>query len=619
MTDQDLLRTARDVFILAEKPVQSKHRTSGDEFWSVKIAGLHAEALKEGVKDLREDLLSPSLSKQQRNALKSTALQHSVARALGARSYDHWLSDMQPFILAFLAEHGMTTPADLISWPFRPFFASKVTARDVADRLFNSGQPLPKRIYTGIDSYLFAPIFGMGDLLETVFERDMNLNLNRRLALCEKRRAEIVARAYQMREGCRLDYLDLTGRMAALNGFTGFSGAAFHLLGPNLMDPCEGAPVFRIYSSPDLTLDQRLFTLFREEIESSQVGWVDVIPLPENDRLIFLRCADGRFDWVVRDQRDEEHSSNPLYPLLAKDELPSAMDTSSLKAHLYFSTGKWREKLEHDAEVRHYQQGVTTANWPGYDRLIELELNAPRQQRGPAHEKFIPHRVMDYCLMISPLVTIRQFFELLEPDDWTEKRSKMAKRAGYEFDADLLSLNGADDPDSPAHVTWVDAIAYCRAWEVRMGLPVRLLRVVEWKQIVPRSLMENHWNDADDAAECLRWGIIDGDGVLDFEGSRHRSAPDGIMQFLPDVKRIANTEGAEFIAAKGFGEWLADVQHEKPADVQPANAPIACAATGFTVAGLGEIERELWPITDSMRRKCAKVGFRLCYVAQHDA
>ncbi len=221
--------------------------------------------------------------------------------------------------------------------------------------------------------------------------------------------------------------------------------------------------------------------------------------------------------------------------------------------------------------------------------------------------------------MVSPLVTIRQFFELLEPDYWTEKRSELAKRGGYGFDADLLSLNGADDPDSPVHVTWLDAVAYCRAWEDKTGLPVRLPRADEWKQIVPQSIMENHWNDADDAGECLRWGIVDGDGELDFEGSRHRYASDGIMQFLPNVKRIANTEGAEFIAAKGFGEWLADVQYEKPADVQPANAPIACAATGFTVAGLGEIERELWPITDSMRRKCAKVGFRLCYVAQHDA
>jgi hypothetical protein len=174
-------------------------------------------------------------------------------------------------------------------------------------------------------------------------------------------------RAEYMQDGCGLDYLDMTGRMLMLNAVSEFIGCMYNMMGSNLMEPAVGKPVMRSYnmSEEDLAFELQLFRLFRKEIEGSDDGWVDVLPVPGNANLIFLKGANGAFDWVVRDQRDKEFSSNPLYPFFNKDEVPKAMDRSKLDGHLYFATGTWAEKLEHDAESRHYAEGGTAANWPG--------------------------------------------------------------------------------------------------------------------------------------------------------------------------------------------------------------------------------------------------------------
>lgn len=82
-----------------------------------------------------------------------------------------------------------------------------------------------------------------------------------------------------------------------------------------------------------------------------------MLPFPGSDNLIFLKGADGTFDWVVRDQRDKAFTDNPLYPVFKIDELPRVFRTSRVAAHLYFGKGEWRERLEHEAETRHYAEG----------------------------------------------------------------------------------------------------------------------------------------------------------------------------------------------------------------------------------------------------------------------
>lgn len=625
MNTLDILCAKREVFVLTEKP--SADHNSSDRFWSVSLGGLHQGHLRDSVASLRKKQLPRADSKVKKGALKSVPLLDSIARALGARSYDHWLSVEQPKIVDFLSKHCLSQPKDLVTWSCAPGFSGPLTGQRIADRLFNSGLPLPKRIFTGVGSSLFAAS-GYGRL-------DINALAGRHLwrdeeryEFCLQHSDQILLRADHMKYDNGPAYLDMTGRMLMLNAVTEFIGCMYTTLGSNLMDPPAGEPVMRSYnmSEEDRSFEFKLFELFRAEIESSNDGWVDVIPVPDNANLIFLRGADGAFDWVVRNQRDGEFSSNPHFPFFTKGELPTAMDESSLQSHLYFSIGKWPEKLEHDAETRHYEMGGNLADWPGYAKLIQRELVAsagyriPRAHAGPAADHFLPHRLDDYCLMVSELVTIDEFSAFEDSADWSRIREARACKAGYAIDG--LSGMNEDHGSLPVSVTWLDAVAYCKDYERRTGLPVRLITVDEWQQIAPpspedfskveltRSILVKPGELPDDPIYAqMRWGVVGGDGRLG-GNSVHCHHPEGILRYVSDLKWVASSEGTRFLCASGIGEWLADFQN--------GFAPFACSATHQSLLG-GPIERNMHPVQMTMKYKGGKVGFRLCYVSRLDA
>lgn len=624
MNMSDLLRASRDIHVLAEKP--NTEDGGSERFWAMRLEGLHHEHIRGAVDELRSRWPRP-IPKHVARSVKSVALQDSQARALGAKSYSHWREVEQQKIADFLSEHGLSVPSDLIEWPYSPRGVGVLTARQVADRLFNSGLPLPKRIFTGVGSCLFAPrAYGRQD-----FDQAAGCTYwtdQQRYAFCKQHEDEILLRAEYMEDGCGLDYLDMTGRMLMLNAVSEFIGCMYNMMGSNLMDPALGAPVTRCYnmSADDLAFEWQLLRLFRKEIESSDDGWVEVLPVPGNANLIFLKGANGAFDWVVRDQRDKAFSSNPLYPFFSKDELPKAMDRSKLDGHLYFTAGTWAEKLEHDAESRHYAEGGTAANWPGYAKLIQRELIAslgyrsPRPATGAVSDHFIPHRLGENCLMVSPLVTIADFFEFCSRTDWGQLRQEKACKTRDKQIDDLGTIN-MDSSELPVSVTWLDAVAYCRDYERRMELPVRLLSVEDWQRIAPPPMDFSHVRTSrllivkkgempdDPIYEQLGWGILGGDGKL-AGNSAHRYRPDGSMHYGPNLKWVDNDAGLAFLSVSGFGEWLSDYRH--------GAAPAACAATGRSVVG-GSIERELYPVRMTMSYKGVKIGFRLCYVAHLDA
>lgn len=624
MNIPDLLRAPREVHVLTEKP--NTEVGGSDRFWSMRLEGLHYDHIRAAVDELRSRWSRP-IPKQIARSVKSVALQDALARTLGARSYSHWREVEQPKIADFLHEHGMSVPTDLIKWPYSPRVVGSLTARQVADRLFNSGLPLPKRLFTGVGSCLFAPrAYGRLDFDQAAgyeFWTDQQ-----RYAFCEQHEDEILLRAEYMQDGCGLDYLDMTGRMLMLNAVSEFIGCMYNMMGSNLIEPALGEPVMRSYnmSAEDKAFELQLFRLFRKEIEGSDDGWVEVLPVPGNANLIFLKGANGAFDWVVRDQRDKAFTSNPLYPFFDKGEVPRAMDQSKLDGHLYFATGTWAEKLEHDAESRHYVEGGTAANWPGYAKLIQRELIAslgyrsPRPATGAVSDHFIPHRLGESCLMVSSLVTIADFFDFCSRTNWGQIRQEKACKTIDKRIDDLGAIN-MDPSDLPVSVTWLDAVAYCRDYEARTGLPVRLMTIDEWRQLAPPPMDFSHVRSSrllivkkgempdDPIYEQLGWGIVGGDGKLG-GNSAHRHQADGSMRYGPNLKWVDNDAGLAFVSAPGFGEWLSDYRH--------GSAPTACVATGRSVAG-GTIERDLCPVRMTMSYKGVKVGFRLCYVAHLDA
>lgn len=626
MTMQDLLGAQRTTYVLAEKPGMAE--ASSMQYWYLKLDGLSQEHLKASVAHLRKEQLKSAKTKAEERTLKSTGVQDSLARALGAKSYGDWLQNEQPKINELLIKHGMTQPVDLIKWAHPPAPFGGLSARQISDRIFNSDLPMPQKIFTGVGSHLFAPSgYGRLDIDEIAGEYSEDAE---RYEFCRKRSDEILLRAEHMRGANVPAYIDLTGRTLMLNAVSEYVGCFFNMLSDNLAMPLRSPPKLTLYKAnkEEFAFQLKIFDLFREEIEQSDAGWVDVIKVPRNENLVFLKGANGTFDWVVRDQRDAVMTSNPLYPFFEKSEVPTAMDRSQIKALRFFTPGEWQEKLEHDAEERYYAEGGTPGNWPGIDKLIERELMAshrvvaPKRVSGPASNRFFSHRVGDYRLMVSSLITIDQFSSFLEETDWGRTRLERAHKAKLALERDLLSVNAGDPGDLPVSVTWLDAVAYCRDYEKRLDLPVRLLEPEEWQQIAPppsvdrsrvqrvRSITSKggEW-PIDPIYEQLNWAVVGGDGGLG-KNSAHCDGPDGALSFGPNLNWTKNSEGLSFLSVAGFSEWLAGYQG--------GFAPFAEAGRGIVADGAG-LFGSLEPAHLAMRHEGAKVGFRLCYVAHPDA
>lgn len=636
MIPQELLRANRAVYVLADKP--GIPVPFAMQYWYLDLDGLHPEQIKSSVARLRDQKLKAAKSKADKSALKATALQDSVARALGAKSYEDWLFRLHPELMRLLAEHDMTVPTDLIKWAYAPGLSGALSARQVSDRIFNSGLSRPARIFTGVGSRLFAPSgFGRHDINDIMshlqawdFIYDGIPGDDDRFAFCREHSDDVLLVADRVKYSIAPAQIPMTGRSLMLNSVSEYVGSAYNMLGDNLVVPSVAKPEFNSFrtTNEEDAFDFKIYGLFREEIERSDEGWVDVISVPGSDSLVLLKGKNGTFDWVVRDQREGPLTINPLYPFFKTDEVPTAMGDSRIAAYRYFKIGEWEEKLMHDAEKRHYSEGGDGSNWPGYDKLIEREFlsrpnfKAPSKKAGRPNERFFSHRVRDYRLMVSPLVTIDQFTSFLTDTDWARTRLERAHEVGLNLERDLSSMNAGDSGELPVSVTWLDAIAYCRDYERRSGLPVRLLEPEEWVQIAPEPtvdrsrvvpvrtlLVQTGQREIDPIYEQLKWAVIGGDGRLG-KNSADSDRPDGTFSFVTDLHWSANAAGLPFLSVAGFCEWLSGYQE--------GYAPFAEAGRGY-VSNRAGIFSWMEPAHKAMRHEGAKVGFRLCYVAHPDA
>lgn len=439
---------------------------------------------------------------------------------------------------------------------------------------------------------------------------------------CQRHAQEVVFRANRLDKWAEQtpDYLDLTGYQMLLNAFGFEAGAFFNLLGSNLVDPPSGDPIFRLYnaSQEDIATYQRLYDVFRSEIERSPHGWVEVTPFPSNENIIFLKGSDGAFDWVIRDQRDTTLSDNPYYPFLHKAELPSAIKgAEGLESHLHYQRGHWHEKLEHEAEDRHYKEGGSTSNWPGYAKLVQRELAASqnyvptKRKQGTPSAGFSPVRLNNYSLLVSQLITIEDFWRFFKVSPWQSYRNSRSKSPRSVMDMDLSSMNLSDPAYLPASVTWFDAIAYCKAYEDETCLPVRLLSIEEWRQVFGGI---SDFERPTKKPALGEWHEMLGGSSEETDYSALPRAVAGRwpepLQYVPDPVWRTTEHGIRCLYARDFGEWLQDYH--------AGNAPAVCAATEESIV-MGPLERAVLPADSTMRHKGMKVGFRMCYVSRPDA
>jgi hypothetical protein len=652
------LASVRSTFILIARP------TLPGKYWACKLPGLSRGHIAQATSQLRTDHAPSSKKLSDEPTLNTSALHKAFAEALGVGDQHKWRKTVDEDLPKFLLKHGLTIPTDLInSKSIGTKWMIHFGPREVADRIFNSRNPLPSRIYTGVNGKLFR-FMVHNDFVRQLLDTMLGKN---RLPYSSQQAVETIKRHGTEKafseKGSEHEFYDKThdGEEVlispdALLQLTWqnilLAGGPLHydagllldqhatrhrLLCDGVMGPLQEESAIHMGSSD-------VFSILRQALLDDNDGWVDVIPF--NDHLCFLKGVAGQFDWVVRDQRDALLSINPLHPILDAKELPTEQRKSFPVWYFYqkgrsfyddhLTAWEWQHKNGDlfkgvreplDMIEQHLRE-------EGIYRVVVRAQSTPTQKH--KHPAFYNHRVGALPLQVSELITAEHFLDFLHEENWLEKRADRADKANKRLD----SIDGQLlDTDLPAGVTYYDAIAYCGWLERHIGVPVRLLSAFEWASILPDQLKQRHIARLNNVSPSLgRVGmnskllreqrqakrgkrptnrvvgceymgeLMDHEGLPGLDEATYKAVP---VRFVREnVSWVKNKSGLPFLDGRGFGEWLKNYYD--------GHAPAVCAAYGRTMQDyeLGTADHAIF---STYKHHGCKIGFRVCYVQMLDS
>lgn len=553
---------------------------------------------------------------QDRKHLELTTAQNFLASKLGAKGgFAGFKHEFEHKLRPFMQAHGLLKRADLIT-PRHDFPLVKLAPRQVADRLFLSGQPLPKRIFTGydVDWYELNNRFYQSNPWRNYQEQHGKLfflPFDLTMQECDRLRAE----SSEAAEQC------LDAAIAACD--PAINPPANNLLGDQLLQFEEALErkfrfVPTLYQSASCPADRfnedvhcfhDVAKLFREWISRRRNGWVEI--LRYNESLVFVKEAGGGYDFLVPGFRDGPFEHNPFSPYLKKGDVPKSNDAYHFQRWLYFEYAGWLEEDEHHAEMEFYAGGKQPIDYPRPEHILRTHLITvgkyrPPQNVAPRAEGYYPFMLGGRLLCISNLVSIAEFRAFMECNP--EYADYSRKPEGIDR---WEPVNSDLDQTLPASVTWYDANAYA-SWVCRAkGLPVRLLTADEYIELAASILGP--------PAEVPRQGFFprEQDRLCCFstaEGKPISGHPPYMpeddfqrlrLNFIPEVmKWRASAEGLRFLISPHFGEWL----NEESAVLNTLTRtnirePLFPPSRGFTGRSTGKYISK-------------KIGFRLCFLGK---
>lgn len=360
----------------------------------------------------------------------------------GTYALEHW-----PAVQAFLRAYGCGGWRDLFAARrvggayfgavFRP------QRRQLADRIFLGESPTPSRVFLGVDSDWDVEVADRGDLFDQWGFVDDKL----------------VA-------GPLTDIVD----------------KVYHAT-PRAPGDAEA------HKARVLAAVRR----FRAACPEDGPGWVDILRIPGNDRLAFLRAQDGTWDLVWRDMRPTPPpalAEVPGHYALQLRDLPAFLaGEQDLARRLYFRRDAWDEHEAHLAEQRFYDVGHTVLQrqlatddqvrqvWLGSTGRWPVRRVVTAAERPPAGFQAVT--IGSRTLWISELITAGEYRQMIAETGYPERRAALSE--------DWLRAN---DPAvvadaMPVGATWHDAQAFC-AWKERsIGRELRLPTLAELRALRP--------------------------------------------------------------------------------------------------------------------------------------
>lgn len=565
------------------------------------VEGIDPKSLKRAARLARTAYLD-----DEKRLPHNLALNH-IAKSLGFKAgYGGYAAEWKAKLLPFMQDHRLAFRRDVLPSDL-PDQCVRLTRRQVADRLFVSGLTMPKRIFAGLDVF---------DLLRTAEAAEGFMVVGGTL--------NVLGAVKAPRDG--LEPAEIRENVPPANyviwseegTFSPLNSTLIHenLLGDQLCDMGDGVAcrvVSKLYNATGKEMEQAELAgrLFRRVLGLCPEGWVEVIPY--NDRLAFLKAADGGYDFVFDGVRDDEFRRNPYAPYLRDKDFSKTEDASELDVRLYFSHDGWLEADRHAAEEAFYAHGGTVRDYPGQDEVLKAWLiregrfsHDPR--KGPFRPGYELARVLGRELCLSPLITVRKFSRFLKDNpDYAAHRATLS-------DVESLELGG--DPDAPVAVTWYDAKAYARHIRRMHKLPVRLPTEEEWLALAGGLVPEMvSGEELKEAFSKRLYDFVAPDGTAfkghpphmdreDFEALALRTAPGSIVKERSEA-------GMEVVRSAWFGEWLLP-------EGAAINGLFGCSQYEVGLASKFRVsaERARFSPRSWGKYKSMMVGFRLVYDAE---
>jgi hypothetical protein len=543
--------------IVGRKPVRVMYPVEG------------LESLNPKVIETRKDEILSILKGPEKP--KPNTLLNGIARGIGlASDWPTYKKAYDEKLLPFLKANGLAFPRELLGR--EPDGVTRLTYRQVADRLFASGREMPRRLFTGIG-------FDYWQLLELALTQpDLHVEAlfdGRVIGPLDKNQAP---NSYHIcDEGAAFSYVE----------------ALFHfnnLLGDQLCDNGSAPQTLipRVYQTePDEALRlERALKNFQCLVSLAKRGWVNVIPYNEN--LVFLSDGVGGYDFVFRNLRDEVL---PVSATAKVDTVAEEDTDQAFRAWSYFDYTGWCEEDEHEAEKEFYAQGGTLATYPGLTAALRDYLTR-RGKYAPLLERTAAG------VHLTDLVTIRAFKQYL----WDV--GKTGKAEGID---PWLYANGnrEENDDLPVSVSWEEAVDYVHWRSGKDRRQYRLPTENEYRDTFA-SLIPEHIS-AEDVKRALAQRLvafISSEGVP-YDGHPPDMPPDDFAKLTMRYRQSVPMERG-MVRSAYFGEWL-----------EPEGAAINglffCAQFEVAAAHMVVVSpsRARLPRDTTGKYKSMKIGFRL--------
>lgn len=468
-------------------------------YHTFKLSTLDPESLKKDVKS--------NAFKSDREDIKHTTILNHIANSLGfSGGFSGYKKAGYSELLHFMKENGLERNIDLISC--RDYKGTlgdsnhfiNLSLKKVADRIFHSNLPVPQKIFTGYNfdfrkNYYdpFLTYQDEQDKLGLPAEQFIFplVSLRKIYEFYKKNKDENITLKHKYRDNSGVDQARSVKDI--ILGVVLFSWHMSSLIGDMLISPQRQDNFINLHlvGMDSGEKDEYLFICkffaqeFREVINLTDDGWVEVVPF--NDNLVFLKGDNGEYDFIFSNLRanDFKHYIDFGFKI---SYVPSCITTYSNSRWKYFTYRGWEEKDQFLAFDYFFQKpnnrGVYDDIWFEDEEKEEILVNfldaKTNHKQIKTTAKLLPgfYRNIDKLdnLAISNAITIKQFkIFLSENQNYTKDRYECSKN-----DKDWYLYNQDEDESLPAAVSWYDALAYMSWFEKEHGVCVRLLNENEF-------------------------------------------------------------------------------------------------------------------------------------------